>query len=203
MKKKPETVETVEKEDRNQVTDSEATGPQVGKKEEKRKDDGLKDLKKRLKSAETEIEELNEKNAQLKEDLLRQMADKENLRKRLEREKSDYFQYAMAETLKEFLVVLDNFERALNSPDQEEGKSFREGIELIHKQFRDLLNKQGVQPIDLTDKKFDPRYHQAMATEESDEVDEAQISEELQRGYTYRDRLLRPSFVRVVVPKKS
>jgi len=123
-----------------------------------------------------------------------ELAEQENLRKRMEREKSEYYDYALSEFLKELLVVLDNFERALEAQDESDGKSFREGIQMIYKQLCDLLLKQ---------KKFDPYFHQAFATEESEEVKEPQISEELQRGYKLRDRLLRPSLVKVIVPKKG
>jgi molecular chaperone GrpE len=131
------------------------------------------------------------------------MADKENIRKRFEREKSEYYDYALSEFLRELLEVLDNFERALESQDEEVGQSFREGVQMICKQYRDLLLKQGVVPIDIEDKKFDPHLHQAFMTEESDEVDEPEVSQELQKGYKLHNRLLRPSLVKVTVPRKD
>ena len=160
-------------------------------------------LKNKLKKKEAEIKHLKKEMAKLKEEYLRQLAEKENLRKRVEREKSEFYDYALSELLKEFLVVLDNFERALEAQDESDGKSFREGIQMIYKQLCDLLLKQGVTPIEVKEKKFDPYFHQAFATEESEEVKEPQISEELQRGYKLRDRLLRPSLVKVIVPKKG
>lgn len=160
-------------------------------------------LRNKLKKKEAEIKHLKKEIAKLKDEYLRQSAEKENLRKRLEREKNEFYDYALSELLKEFLVVLDNFERALESQDETDGKSFREGIQMIYKQFRDLLLKQGVTPIDIKEKKFDPYLHQAFVTEESTEVKEPQVSEELQRGYKLHDRLLRPSLVKVIVPKKG
>lgn len=173
------------------------------KKPRKTKRDEAEALKKKLKKSQSDIKKLNKEIDKLKEEYLRQMADKENLRKRLEREKSEFYDYALSELLKELLVVLDNFERALESQDQSNGKSFREGIEMICKQYRDLLIKQGVTPVEIKEKKFDPQFHQAFATEESEEVDEPEVGEELQKGYMLHNRLLRPALVKVIVPKKG
>ena len=150
-----------------------------------------------------EIKKMQEEIKELKQEYLRQVADKENLRKRLEREKSEYYQYALSEFFGEFLVVLDNFERSLRSGDQKNLDSFQEGIKMIYKQLSDLLNKYGVKPIDIKDKKFNPHLHQAFITEESEDVEEPRVSEEFQRGYTINERLLRPSLVKVVLPKKE
>lgn len=173
------------------------------KKEHKNQRDEVQIVKKKLKKKEAEIKNLHKEIAELKEEYLRQLAEKENLRKRLEREKNEYYDYALSELLKELLLVLDNFERALDSENQGDGKSFREGIEMIYKQFQDLLMKQGVTPIEIKEKKFDPYLHQAFAAEESEEVEEPVVSEELQRGYKLHDRLLRPALVKVIVPKKG
>jgi molecular chaperone GrpE len=134
---------------------------------------------------------------------MRAGAEMENLRKRLEREKQEFYQFALSEFLREILAVLDNFERALKNKDQTDGKSFQEGIELIAKQFTDLLRKRGVEPIEASQKKFDPNLHQAVLTEESDQVEEQLVGEELQKGFTLGGRLLRPSLVKVIIPKKD
>ncbi|MCJ7682230.1 MAG: nucleotide exchange factor GrpE [Candidatus Aminicenantes bacterium] len=157
-----------------------------------------------IKKLKKDVEALSAKNQKIREEYLRQMADKENLRKRLEKEKKDYFQYALGELIKEFLVILDNLERALasaGSPETEKG--LKEGVEMILKQFQGLLTRQGVVPIDVSDKEFNPHIHQAFMTEESDDVDEMLIKEELQKGYKIHDRLLRPTMVKVAVPKKE
>lgn len=172
-------------------------------KEQKPKKDELKRLKSRLKKRESENRNLRKEVEKLKDDLLRVLADKDNLRKRLEREKNEFYDYALSELLKELLIVLDNFERALESEDKGNGKSFREGVKMIYKQYRDLLMKQGVTPIEIKEKRFDPHFHQAFITEESDEVEEPTVSEELQTGYKLHNRLLRPSLVKVLVPKKG
>lgn len=150
-----------------------------------------------------EIKKLKEEIQELKQDYMRQIADKENLRKRLEREKSEYYQYALSEFFGELIVVLDNFERSLKSDDQKNLEKFQEGIEMIYKQLLDLLNKYGVKPIEIKDKTFNPHLHQAFMTEESEDIDNPQIGEEFQRGYTLNERLLRPSLVKVMLPKKE
>jgi molecular chaperone GrpE len=155
------------------------------------------------KKYDAEIKNLKEEIQNLKQDYLRQIADKDNLRKRLERDKSEYYQYALSEFFGELLLVLDNFERSLKSDDQKSLKIFQEGVEMIYKQLLDLLNKYGVKPIEIKDKTFNPHLHQAFMTEESEDIEEPQVSEEFQRGYTLNERLLRPSLVKVVLPKKE
>ncbi len=173
------------------------------KKKSEAEEDELKALQNKLKKREAENKNIKNEMEKLKDNLLRQLAEKENLRKRLEREKNDYYDYALSEFLKELLAVLDNFERALESENEVNGKSFREGVKMIHKQYRDLLMKQGVKPIEIKENKFDPHLHQAFIIEESEEVEEPVVSEELQRGYMLHSRLLRPSLVKVIVPKKG
>jgi molecular chaperone GrpE len=166
--------------------------------------DELKNLKSKLKKKEGEVKQLKKEKEELRDQLLRRLADMDNLKKRLERDKSDFFQYALADFIKELLPVLDSLERALERPDEGNGHSFQEGVRLIHKQFLDALRKRGVAPIlDVVDRKFDPNHEQALATEESDEVEEPRVVEELQRGYTLNERLLRPALVKVRLPKKA
>jgi molecular chaperone GrpE len=150
-----------------------------------------------------ELEEARKEAKKFKEEYLRTAAENENLRKRTDREKSEFYQYALSEIIKDFLAVLDNFERALESGDEKNGKSFREGIELIYRQFMDVLRKQGVTPIEIEKNQFDPRLHQAFASEESADVTEPEVSEILQKGYMIHKRLLRPSLVKVKIPKKE
>lgn len=172
-------------------------------KELKARQDKIKALKDKLKNRESEIKLLKKENEELKEEYVRKIAEMENLRKRLDREKSEFYQYALSEFLKDLFVVLDNFERALESQNEENGKNFREGIEMIYKQFLDLLMKQGVTAIEIKEKKFDPHLQQAFITEESEDVEEPVVIEELQKGYTLHNRLLRPALVKVIVPKKG
>jgi len=168
---------------------------------------GLKHkIKKRdaeLKALRKEGEGLKKENEELKDKYLRTLADMENLRKRHEREMADYRQYALSGLLKEMLVVVDNFERALAAGDEADGKAFQEGVGMIYRQLVELLRKAGVVPILMQDKKFDPVHQQAVMTEESDDVLEAEVAEEMQRGYLLHGRLLRPAMVKVRIPKKG
>jgi molecular chaperone GrpE len=162
-----------------------------------------KRLRGKLKQRDAEIKALREERDELKDKYLRKLAEIENLRKRFERERLEYVQYALSDFLRELLVVLDNFERALQSRDEADGKSFQQGVEMIHRQYLDLLKRKGVRPIEPKDKGFDPTVQQAVMTEESEAVTEPEVAEELQRGYTLNDKLLRPSLVKVLVPKKG
>lgn len=173
------------------------------KKEQEDVNEEIKELKSKLNKKGKEIKLLKKEKEEFKEKFLRKAADMENLRKRMERDKDDHYKYALSEFIKELLTVLDNFERALGSRDQESDESFREGMELIHKQYLDLLMKKGLKPIEIKDKKFDPNLHQAIVTEESDDVEEQFVGEEFQKGYSLYDRLLRPTLVKVIVPKKG
>ncbi len=163
----------------------------------------LKKKEHELKHQKKENEDLKKEISELKDKYLRGLAEMDNQRKRLEREKNDYYQYALGDILRDILAVLDNFERALQSREQTDGKSFEEGIELIHKLLLDLIRKRGVTLVEAEGTKFDPAIHQAILTEESDEVKEPEIGEVLQKGYKINARLLRPALVKVIVPKKG
>ena len=128
---------------------------------------------------------------------LRTMADFENYRKRADREKQDFFKYALAATIKDLLPVLDNFDRALEHA--EEGDDFHRGVALIYKQLFDVLRKHGVKPLDESGVHFDPNIHEAVVTEENPSVPAHTVVAILQKGYFLHDRLLRPALVKVAV----
>ena len=156
----------------------------------------------KLKKKEAEIKGLREECENLKQEYLRQAADKENLRKRLEKEKQDFYQFALNDLMLEILGVLDNFERALEAKGKTKSESLQEGVEMIYKQLLDILKKNGVEPIPGEDV-FDPHLHQAFMSEESEEISEPTVAEVFQQGYTLHGRLLRPSLVKVLTPKKE
>ena len=133
----------------------------------------------------------------LKEQFLRAVADFDNYRKRVERERRELSEYAAADVLLELLPIIDNFERALQAPAGADTDGLRRGVELIHKQMLDLLRKRGVSPIEAHGADFDPNVHQAVIHEPSDEHREGEVMQELQRGYKLGDRLLRPAMVKV------
>jgi molecular chaperone GrpE len=131
-----------------------------------------------------------------RDSLLRRLADMENARKRSAKEQQEFREYALGDALKTLLPVLDSFERALQTSKGEKSE-FRGGVELIYKQLNDALGKLGLRPITAQGQMFDPRLHQAIEMVDTDEVEDQHVVEELQHGYQLKDRLLRPSMVKV------
>jgi len=136
--------------------------------------------------------------AEAQERYLRLRADFENFRKRVERDRGEQARRALFAPMSELLPVVDNLERALGT--QSEGADFRQGVELIHRQLLETLRRFGLSEIPADGLPFDPRVHEAVAREESREVDRPTVIDELQRGYWLNERLLRPAMVRVAVP---
>ncbi|MFQ5766702.1 MAG: nucleotide exchange factor GrpE [Acidobacteriota bacterium] len=143
--------------------------------------------------------------AQLEEDLLRARADFENYRKRQERERVDQIRVASARLRRDLLPGLDNFKRAMDSEEKEEtpSESFRDGIRLIYQQFLRTLEEAGLTAIRTEGEKFDPNCHEAVASRETTEKEADTILEELEPGYRFRDRLLKPARVLVAVRRRS
>ncbi len=160
-------------------------------------------IKTRLHKKEAEIKALRQERDEWKDKYLRSLAEMDNARKRLERERDEYMKYALTDFLKELLLVVDNFERALQVKDESDGRSFQEGVAMIYRQLMEFLRRLGVRPVESSDKKFDPNVHQAVLTEEAEGIEEPEVAEFLQRGYWLHDRLLRPAMVKVLVPKKN
>jgi molecular chaperone GrpE len=130
--------------------------------------------------------------------LLRSIAEFDNYRKRIERERRDATERAAEGVLGDVLPILDDLERALAADtDETSAESYRRGVELIHKQILDLLTRRGVKPIETVGQTFDPNLHQAVATESVPGVPDGEIVEELRRGYLLGDRLLRAAMVKV------
>jgi len=129
--------------------------------------------------------------------LLRQAAEFDNYRKRVERERRDLLQHAGADVLEALLPVIDDFERALGAAEGEVPAAYHRGVELIYKQLQDFLEKRGVTPIEAVGSDFDPRFHQAITHEESPGRRDGEVIEEVRRGYMHGDRLLRPAMVKV------
>jgi molecular chaperone GrpE len=148
-------------------------------------------------AADEALAQLQKERDGYKEQFLRAVADFDNYRKRIERERREFSEYAASEVLLELLPIIDNFERALQAPAAGDTEAFKRGIELIHKQMLELLRKRGVTHIDARGSDFDPNVHQAVIHEPSDAHREGEVMEELQRGYKLGDRLLRPAMVKV------
>ena len=156
----------------------------------------------------SEEKSIEEKLAEAQEQVLRTLADSENLRRRLEREKEDLGNYIVSNFAKEILAVVDNLQRAIKSiEDKKEDKNalstFVEGIELTEKQLISSLEKFKINKINTINEPFDPNLHQAMFEVEGKDSESGKISEVIQDGYTIGDRLLRPAMVGVFKSKKS
>ena len=149
-----------------------------------------------------DMEKLQAERNLLLDRMARMQAEFENARKRAAREQQEYKDFALADALKNLLPILDSLDRALQGPVQKQ-EDFRAGVELIRKQFQDALEKLGLRPIPAKGEPFDPRLHEAIEMVDSDEVKDHHVLEELQRGYKLKDRLLRPSMVRVARNSKK
>lgn len=135
-----------------------------------------------------EYEELNEK-------YLRLYADFDNYKKRAVKEKADALMYAQGPLVEKLLAVVDNFERALSSG--EEDSPFYEGVKMVSKQLNDILHSEGLCEIECEGKPFDPIYHNAVMIDSKEDVDDNVVTEQFQKGYTFKERVIRPSMVKV------
>jgi molecular chaperone GrpE len=143
----------------------------------------------------TEFDQLKAERDQLLDRLARLQAEFENARKRTEREQAANRDYAVGNVVEKFLPVMDHFELALKSGGSAD--QLRSGVELIVKQMEDVLRQLNVTPIPAEGEEFDPRMHEALGTVERPDLPDHHIAEEIRRGYKLRDRLLRPSLVRI------
>lgn len=140
----------------------------------------------------------DEKIEELTDRLTRQMAEFDNFRKRTEKEKSQMYEIGAKDIIEKILPVVDNFERGIAAvPEEEKSNPFAEGMEKIYKQLMTTLEEIGVKPIEAVDQEFDPDFHNAVMHVEDKEVGENIITEEFQKGYLYRDSVVRHSMVKV------
>jgi molecular chaperone GrpE len=148
-----------------------------------------------------EYDQLKTERDQLLDRLARLQAEFENARKRSERERIEFRDYAVGNVVEQFLPVVDNFELALKSTGSAD--QLRSGVELIVKQMEEILTKLQVVPVVTMGAEFDPRQHEALGTVERDDLPNQHVAEEIRRGYRLRERLLRPALVRVVSNPKQ
>ena len=142
---------------------------------------------------------LKEKVDELEDKVKRQMAEFDNFRKRTEREKAAMFETGAKSVIEKILPVVDNFERGLATiPEEDKGSGFANGMEMIYKQLMSELEKMDVKPIAAVGEEFNPDFHNAVMQVESDEYESGVVAQELLRGYTYRDTVVRHSMVAVV-----
>jgi molecular chaperone GrpE len=137
--------------------------------------------------------------------LLRLKAEFDNYRKRIEKEKEELIKFGKEELVVKLLDILDSLDLALTSikDEKNEHKSIREGVELIHKQFREVLEKEGVKKLEVQGEKFDPNLHYAVEYQESDKHKDNEILEEIRPGYLLYERVIRPAMVVVAKAKKE
>jgi len=177
-----ETAQETEAEAAEETTEKTAEKKGIGKKKKEKKEDVYKQ----------KVDELEDR-------VKRQMAEFENFRKRTEKEKAVMFEVGAKSVIEKILPVVDNFERGLGSiPEEEKGSAFAEGMNMIYKQLIGELEKLGVKPIEAVGCEFNPDFHNAVMQTESDEYESGYVAQELLKGYTYHDTVVRHSMVSVV-----
>jgi molecular chaperone GrpE len=155
-------------------------------------------LEQELSSLKAELEQKNRELRAAQDKQLRAFAEMENYKKRTARDQMEQLRYANEKLLKELLPVLDNLDRALTHiRDSSERSSWAQGVELTYRQWLEVLKKFGVTPIPSVGEPFDPNHHQAVTYLDTNEHPENHVAEELQKGYLYHERVLRPSMVAV------
>lgn len=147
-------------------------------------------------SESNELQKVKAERDALVDRLARSQAEFDNARKRAAKEQQDFRDYALADTVKTLLPVMDSFERALLTSVNEKSE-IRNGVELIYKQLQDALVKIGLRPIPAKGEPFDPHLHEAIEMVDTTQAPDHQVLDEFQRGYKLKDRLLRPAMVRV------
>ena len=189
-KKSAAETESAEAEAEETEETSEEAGSEEAK-EDAEKKTGKKLFGKKKDKKDEKIEELTDK-------LTRQMAEFDNFRKRSEKEKSQMYEIGAKDIIEKILPIVDNFERGLGSvPEEEKNAPFVEGMEKIYKQLMTTLESVGVKPIEAVGQEFNPDFHNAVMHVEDEELGENIIAEEFQKGYMYRESVVRHSMVKV------
>jgi molecular chaperone GrpE len=154
-------------------------------------------LEGQLAAVTAERDQLAAERAELYDRMLRSRAEFDNARRRIERERSDFLQFAAMDLVKDLLPVLDDFGRALKVETAD--RNYAKGVELIYQRLYETLKKLGLEPIETEGRPFDPNLHQAVERVETDEAEDQAVLGEFQKGYNFKGKLLRPAMVRVAV----
>lgn len=185
--------EAVNTEPETNVDDGKDTG--AGKEQENSQ---LDELNAKMESIKAELEEKNKQCADYLDKLQRAAAEFDNFKKRSVKEKEAAYIDAACDVVKAFLPVLDNVERALKAiPDDDSNKSIKDGVEMVFKQFKDTFKSIGVEEIPSVDQNFDPMLHNAVMHVEDDSYGHNTVVEEFQKGYIYKEKVIRYSMVKV------
>lgn len=201
--KKEIEIETPEEESETPAEETEAEVEEASEETEKVQEEEAKEDKKAFKKkqkADKKQDAMKEKIEELEDKVRRQMAEFDNFRKRTDKEKTTMFETGAKSVIEKILPVVDNFERGLATiPEEEKGTPFAEGMEMIYRQLMTELDKMEVKVIPAVGEEFDSALHNAVMQVESDEYESGVIAQELLKGYTYRDAVVRHSMVAVVV----
>ena len=196
-----QTEEAEEMEDASEDAEADASedAEEPAAEEEAADDDKEKSGKeKKLFGRKNKKDKKDEKIEELTDRLTRQMAEFDNFRKRTEKEKSQMYEIGAKDIIEKILPVVDNFERGLAAvPEEDKANPFAEGMEKIYKQLMTTLEEIGVKPIEAVGNEFNPDYHNAVMHVEDEEFGENTVAEEFQKGYTYRESVVRHSMVKV------
>lgn len=192
-----EKAEAAEEEKASEKNAEDTSGEETGDDADEA-EDAAKTEKKKLFGKKNKKDKKDEKIDELTDRLTRQMAEFDNFRKRTEKEKAQMYEIGAKDIIEKILPVVDNFERGLSSVAEEEKETpFAEGMEKIYKQLMTTLEGIGVKPIEAVGQEFNPDFHNAVMHVEDEELGENIIAEEFQKGYTYRDSVVRHSMVKV------
>lgn len=187
-----------------EATASEESEAESGPQKEEKPDAGVKKeekkhLGKKKDKNQEKLDKLEEKLADLEDKRMRQLAEFENFRKRSEKEKSQMFEIGAKTVVEKMLPVIDNFERGLQGvPEEERDTPFVQGVELVYKQLLTAFDELGVKPIEAVGKEFDPNLHNAVMMVDDDTLESGTVAEEMQKGYLYKESVVRHSMVKVV-----
>lgn len=192
-----ETKETLQEEAEKAATEEAVIEEKAEEAAEAPAEEEKKDKKKN--KVDKKTEELKEKIKDLEDKNIRQIAEFQNFRNRTEKEKAQMFDMGAKNVIEKILPVVDNFERGLAAvPEEEKDSSFVEGMNKIYKQLMTELDNLGVKPIEAKGTEFNPDFHNAVMQVENDELESGTVAEELLKGYTYHDTVVRHSMVSVV-----
>lgn len=198
-KEQAETTEAGTGDNEETVETEETDSDTVGAEEKASDEDNTAGEKKKLFPKREKKDKKDEKIEELTDRVARQMAEFENFRKRTEKEKSQMFETGAKSIIEKILPVIDNFERGLAAvPENEKDSPFVDGMDKIYKQMLKELENAGVTPIEAVGQEFDPELHNAVMQVESEEYESGIVAQELQKGYKYRDTVVRHSMVAVV-----
>ncbi len=187
--------ETLQEEMNSEETTAEVEGQEATYTEETAsQDESTEDIQ----DSNMEVVQLRKQLEEQQQKALRAQADFDNFRRRSRQEKEEFAKYASKQLIEQLLPVYDNFDRALQtSKDTQDFEALFKGVDMIYRQFAQILEQEGLKPIEAVGQPFNPEFHQAVMQVESDEYEEGTVVEEMQRGYILKDKVIRPSMVKV------